>query len=59
MHETREDFVSSLKTYVGGALTLAQGTLKRFFVDYGDAGLAEGGEKKGPSLLAVLSSTER
>ena len=47
LEETREEFEDSLETYVGGAFTFAQESLKRFFADHGEKGLAEGGEKKG------------
>jgi NAD(P)-dependent dehydrogenase (short-subunit alcohol dehydrogenase family) len=47
LEETREDFEESLETYVGGAFTFAQESLKRMFEDHGEAGLANGGEKKG------------
>ena len=47
LEETREEFEESLETYVGGAFTFAQESLKRFFEDHGEKGLAEGGEKKG------------
>jgi hypothetical protein len=47
LEETREDFEESLETYVGGAFTFAQESLKRMFEDHGEKGLQEGGEKKG------------
>jgi NAD(P)-dependent dehydrogenase (short-subunit alcohol dehydrogenase family) len=47
LEETREDFEDSLETYVGGAFTFAQESLKRFFADHGEKGLVEGGGKKG------------
>jgi NAD(P)-dependent dehydrogenase (short-subunit alcohol dehydrogenase family) len=47
LEETREDFEESLETYVGGAFTFAQESLKRMFEDHGETGLADGGEKKG------------
>jgi NAD(P)-dependent dehydrogenase (short-subunit alcohol dehydrogenase family) len=47
LEETREDFEESLETYVGGAFTFAQESLKRMFEDHGEAGLANGGDKKG------------
>jgi hypothetical protein len=50
LEETREDFEDSLETYVGGAFTFAQESLKRFFEDHGEKGLADGAEKKGVSL---------
>jgi NAD(P)-dependent dehydrogenase (short-subunit alcohol dehydrogenase family) len=49
LEETREDFEKSLETYVGGAFTFAQESLKRFFADHGEKGLQDGGEKKGVS----------
>lgn len=51
LEETREELESSLETYVGGAFTFAQEALKRFFVDHGDVGLAEGAEKKGTLIF--------
>jgi hypothetical protein len=54
LEETYGDFTESLEQYVGGAFTFSQESLKRFFVDHGEAGLAEGASKKGVSL-AVLS----
>jgi hypothetical protein len=50
LEETREEFEDSLETYVGGAFTFAQESLKRFFEDHGEKGLADGAEKKGVSL---------
>jgi NAD(P)-dependent dehydrogenase (short-subunit alcohol dehydrogenase family) len=50
LEETREDFEESLETYVGGAFTFAQESLKRMFEDHGEKGLQEGGEKKGVCL---------
>lgn len=50
LEETREAFEESLETYVGGAFTFAQESLKRFFADHGEKGLAEGGDKKGVGL---------
>ncbi|KAF2005270.1 oxidoreductase domain-containing protein [Amniculicola lignicola CBS 123094] len=47
MEETREDFTESLETYVGGAFTFVQESLKGFFQDHGETGLADGGKKKG------------
>jgi NAD(P)-dependent dehydrogenase (short-subunit alcohol dehydrogenase family) len=49
LEETREDFEESLETYVGGAFTFAQESLKRFFADHGEVGLMDGAEKKGVS----------
>jgi NAD(P)-dependent dehydrogenase (short-subunit alcohol dehydrogenase family) len=54
LEETREDFEESLETYVGGAFTFAQESLKRLFEDHGEKGLAEGGEKKGVSTSLFL-----
>ncbi|KAF2830143.1 NAD(P)-binding protein [Ophiobolus disseminans] len=51
LEETREDFGESLETYVGGAFTFAQESLKRMFADHGETGLAEGGEKKGTIIF--------
>lgn len=58
LEETREDFEDSLETYVGGAFTFAQESLKRFFADHGEKGLAEGGEKKGVSDHPLFYSTK-
>ena len=49
MEETYEDFAGSLETYVGGAFTFAQESLKRFFEDHGETPLSEGAPKKGVS----------
>ncbi|KAH7398732.1 hypothetical protein DE146DRAFT_500678 [Phaeosphaeria sp. MPI-PUGE-AT-0046c] len=51
LEETREEFEESLKSYVGGAFTFAQQSLQRFFADHGDAGLADGGSKKGTLIF--------
>lgn len=50
MEETYEEFTDSLETYVGGAFTFAQESLKRFFEDHGETPLSEGGSKKGVSI---------
>jgi len=55
LEETREDFEDSLETYVGGAFTFAQESLKRFFADHGEKGLADDGEKKGVRNLRFPS----
>jgi NAD(P)-dependent dehydrogenase (short-subunit alcohol dehydrogenase family) len=55
LEETRDDFEESLETYVGGAFTFAQESLKRFFADHGDKGLMDGAEKKGVSNIFQLS----
>jgi hypothetical protein len=47
LEETREEFEESLETYVGGAFTFAQESVKRFYEDHGEKALSEGGEKKG------------
>jgi NAD(P)-dependent dehydrogenase (short-subunit alcohol dehydrogenase family) len=47
LEETRGDFVDSLETYVGGAFTFAQESVKRFFDDHGETPLSEGAPKKG------------
>lgn len=57
MEETREDFSDSLETYVGGAFTFAQESLKRLFEDHGEKGLADGGEKKGVRLSSCNHPT--
>lgn len=51
LEETREDFEDSLETYVGGAFTFAQESLKRFFADHGESGLVDGGDKKGTLIF--------
>jgi len=51
LEETREEFEDSLETYVGGAFTFAQESVKRLFEDHGEIGLAEGGEKKGTIIF--------
>jgi len=51
MDETYEDFTDSLTTYVGGAFTFAQESLKRFFEDHGEAPISEGGGKKGTLIF--------
>lgn len=52
LQETREDFEESLETYVGGAFTFAQESLKRLFEDHGEKALADGAEKKGVSTTS-------
>lgn len=49
LEETYEDFTESLEQYAGGAFTFAQESLKRFFADHGESGLADGAPKKGVS----------
>lgn len=39
---------------MGGAFTFAQESLKRFFADHGEKGLAEGGEKKGVRTCPMI-----
>ncbi|KAF2848866.1 hypothetical protein T440DRAFT_149115 [Plenodomus tracheiphilus IPT5] len=51
LQETRNEFEQSLETYVGGAFTFAQESLKRFFEDHGEEGLSEGGGKKGTLIF--------
>ncbi|CAK3987635.1 Hypothetical predicted protein [Lecanosticta acicola] len=51
MEETFEDFMHPLETYAGGAMVFAQESLKRFFEDHGEKGLAEGGGKKGTLIF--------
>jgi NAD(P)-dependent dehydrogenase (short-subunit alcohol dehydrogenase family) len=58
LEETREDFEESLETYVGGAFTFAQESLKRMFEDHGEKGLAEGGEKKGVRIPLINTQTQ-
>jgi hypothetical protein len=56
LEETREDFEESLETYVGGAFTFAQESLKRFFADHGEVGLMDGAEQKGVSTVSNMIS---
>ena len=52
MTETHADFVSSLETYVGGAMAFSQEALKLLFEHHGEQGLAEtGGKKKGTLIF--------
>ncbi|KAJ4330068.1 hypothetical protein N0V87_010328 [Didymella glomerata] len=51
LSETREEFEDSLETYVGGAFTFAQESVKRFYADHGEAALADGGGKKGTLIF--------
>ncbi|KAF2748978.1 NAD(P)-binding protein [Sporormia fimetaria CBS 119925] len=51
LQETRDEFVESLETYVGGAFTFAQESLKRFFEDHGETPLSAGGSKKGTLIF--------
>lgn len=51
MTETYDEFTESLETYVGGAFTFAQESLKRFFADHGESTLAEGSPKKGTLIF--------
>lgn len=51
MTETYEDFTSSLETYVGGAFTFAQESLKMFFEHHGEETLSENGGKKKGTLI--------
>ncbi|KAK5020804.1 hypothetical protein BJ546DRAFT_928742 [Cryomyces antarcticus] len=51
LDETHDDFTASLDSYVGGAFSFAQESLKRFFADHGDAPLADGAAKKGTIIF--------
>lgn len=51
LDETYEEFTDSLETYVGGAFTFAQESLKRFFADHGETPLSDGGSKKGTLIF--------
>lgn len=51
LEETYDDFTDSLETYVGGAFTFAQESIRRFFEDHGDTPLSEGGSKKGTLIF--------
>ena len=55
LSETREEFEDSLETYVGGAFTFAQESVKRFYADHGEAALADGGGKKGVCVRVPTS----
>jgi hypothetical protein len=57
LEETRDDFEDSLETYVGGAFTFAQESVKRLFADHGETPLADGGEKKGVRTTPLHSPT--
>jgi len=49
-----------LTSYIGGAFSFAQESLKRFFEDHGETPLAEGGGKKGvcfPPFISPFAST--
>lgn len=46
-----QEFTDSLETYVGGAFTFAQESLKRFFADHGETPLSDGGSKKGTLIF--------
>lgn len=51
LDETYEQFTGSLETYVGGAFSFAQESIKRFFADHGESTLAEGSPKKGTLIF--------
>ncbi|MCJ1250040.1 hypothetical protein MMC30_007266 [Trapelia coarctata] len=52
MTETHSEFVSSLETYVGGAMAFSQEALKMLFEHHGEALLTEnGGKKKGTIIF--------
>lgn len=52
MQETRDEMMESLETYVGGAFSFAQESVKMLYEQYGEASLAEnGGEKKGTIIF--------
>ncbi|KAL2040305.1 hypothetical protein N7G274_006748 [Stereocaulon virgatum] len=51
LEETHVDFMNSLNTYVGDAMTFAQEAVKRMFEDSGKTPLADGGEKKGTIII--------
>jgi NAD(P)-dependent dehydrogenase (short-subunit alcohol dehydrogenase family) len=51
MTETYDDFTNSLETYVGGAFTFAQESLKLFFEHHGEGTLSENGGKKKGTLI--------
>ncbi|KAB8303135.1 hypothetical protein EYC80_004586 [Monilinia laxa] len=51
MTETRDEFVSSLESYVGGAFTFAQESLKLFFEHHGSETLEQTGKKKGTIIF--------
>ncbi|KAL1305057.1 hypothetical protein AAFC00_001995 [Neodothiora populina] len=51
LDETYGEFTESLETYVGGAFTFAQESIKRFFADHGEEGLDAGAEKKGTLIF--------
>ncbi|PNS16741.1 hypothetical protein CAC42_4705 [Sphaceloma murrayae] len=51
LEETYDDFTTSIETYVGGAFTFSQESLRRFFADHGESTLAEGSPKKGTIIF--------
>ncbi len=51
LEETHTDFTDSLTTYVGGAMSFAQESLKMLFAHHGSTALADGGSKKGTIIF--------
>ncbi|PQE16615.1 hypothetical protein CJF30_00003309 [Rutstroemia sp. NJR-2017a BBW] len=51
MNETRDEFTESLETYVGGAFTFAQESLKLMFEHHGEEPLEKTGKKKGTIIF--------
>lgn len=51
LNETYDDFQASMETYVGGAFTFSQESIKRFFADHGEDALEDGAQKKGTLIF--------
>lgn len=51
LEETYAEFTDSLESYVGGAFTFSQESIKRFFADHGEAALDTGAPKKGTLIF--------
>lgn len=51
LDETYDEFTNSIESYVGGAFTFSQESIKRFFADHGDKGLDSGASKKGTLIF--------
>lgn len=51
LEETYDEFTDSLESYVGGAFTFSQESIKRFFADHGEAALDTGAPKKGTLIF--------
>ena len=51
LEETYDGFTDSIESYVGGAFTFSQESIKRFFSDHGEETLANGAPKKGTLIF--------